>query len=103
MTLRGILKMTIQYANGKMIEAVLLSKTENTMRVAARGTEDLVELTQVNGAWITDDCEPVTVTFDWQRTQRPVEEITLEDCLCAPELALRLINLLHTDSDEDAP
>ena len=40
------------------------------MRAAVRGSEDLVELTQVNGTWITDDCEPVQVTFEWQRVQR---------------------------------
>lgn len=93
--------MTIRYANGRQIEAVMLSKTGDTVRAATRGSEDLVELTQVNGTWITDDCEPVEVTFEWQRIQRPVEEITLEDCLCSPELAARLINLLYTDSDDE--
>jgi hypothetical protein len=95
-------KMTIRYSNGQTIEAVLLSRTENLLRAAARGSEDIVELTQVNGSWITDDCEPVQVTFEWQRQAR-VEEVSLEECLCSPELAARLMQLLYTSSDEDAP
>jgi hypothetical protein len=93
--------MVIRYANGESIEAVLLSRTGNTLQAAARGSEDLVELRQVNGNWITDDCEPVQVTFEWQR-QAKVEEVSLEDCLCSPELASHLINLLYTSGEEDA-
>jgi len=94
--------MTIRYLNGETIEAVLLAQTGNTLRAAARGSEDLLELTQVNGNWITDDCEPVQVTFEWQRQQK-TEEVTLDECLCSPDLAALLINLLHTSSEDDAP
>ena len=94
--------MTIRYANGQTVEAVLLSRTGNLLRAAARGSEDIVEMTQVNGNWITDDCEAVQVTFEWQRLVR-VEELSLEECLCSPELASRLIHLLYTSSEEDAP
>ena len=46
--------------------------------------------------------KPVQVTFEWQR-QAKVEEVSLEECLCSPELASRLIHLLYTSSEEDAP
>jgi hypothetical protein len=94
--------MTIRYTDGRTMEAVLLSRTANILRAAVRGSEDAIELQQVKGVWVTDDCEPVHVTFEWQRVSRP-QDVTLEDCLCSPDLAARLVDLLHTPSDEDTP
>ena len=57
--------MTIRYNNGHTLEAVLLSRTATTMRIALQGTEDVLELQNINGAWITDECEPVNVDYAW--------------------------------------
>jgi len=93
--------MNIRYANGMTIEAVLLSRTENVMRVALQGSEDVLVLSQVNGAWVTDECEPVEVSFAWEQTAAaPVSE---DDCICSPELAARLIDMLsNCDQHEKA-
>src|SRR5262245_16537806 len=95
--------MTLRYRNGRAVEGVLLSRTEGTMRVALQGSEDVVELREVGGTWVSDECEPVQVSFAWQKpAPAPVTE---EDCFCAPELAARLIHLLMSadDAEEDSP
>ena len=92
--------MTLQYLNGHTIEAVLLSRTDLVMRVVPRGFEDVVELNFVNGAWVSDDCEPVQVRFAWESpVAAPVSE---EDFICPPELAARLISMLYMTEEPEA-
>lgn len=93
--------MTINYSDGRAVEAVLLTRTETTMRVAMQGTDDVSELSNVNGAWVSADCEPVTIEFAWQRRDRK-PTISEADCYCSHELAARLIRLLSTNSSQDS-
>ncbi len=92
--------MTIAYANGRTVQAVPLARTESSLRAAVQGAEDTLEISEVGGAWITADCEPVTIEFAWQRLDRK-PKISEADCLCSRELAARLVHLLFTDSGED--
>ena len=92
--------MTIRYANGRTLEAVLLSRTDNTLRVAAKGTEDVQVFSDINGTWVSEDCEPVRIDFEWQRHSRD-EAIAEADCICPKDLAARLMYLLFSGSDED--
>jgi hypothetical protein len=81
--------------NGYTQEAMLLSRSENSMRVAIQGSDDILRFNQVNGTWISDDCEPVEVDFAWARTEHlPV--VTMNDCICSRELAARLLHLLFS-------
>jgi len=91
--------MKIQYNNGLTLEAVLLSRAEGTMRVVAKGSDDVIELNEIAGTWVTDDCEPVQVEFAW--TRHPAATVTEEDCICSHELAAHLIHLLYA-GEEDA-
>jgi hypothetical protein len=91
--------MTIRYANGQIFEAVLLSRTETTMRVALQQRDDIVELTLVNDVWISDECEPVQVDFAWTRAMRTTA-VQEDDCVCSHELAAHLIHLLYTGDEE---
>jgi hypothetical protein len=91
--------MTIDYLNGKSVEAVLLSRTEQTMRVAVQGAGDVMELANIRGTWVTDECEPVSIRFEWQRNgQKPRLE---DDFCCSHELAARLIHALFTGANEE--
>lgn len=92
--------MTIRYANGLTKESVLLSRTQNSLRVAIEGCDDVTEIHQVNGTWVTDECEPVQVTFAWEFN--PAAEVTEADCICPPEIAASLIRLLYHPEDEIA-
>jgi hypothetical protein len=91
--------MTIRYTDGQNFEAVLLSRTDTTMRVALEKREDIVALTLVNDVWVSDECEPVRVDFAWERHEAAVE-VREEDCLCSHELAAHLIHLLYTGNEE---
>jgi hypothetical protein len=92
--------MTLRYTNGKTIEGVTLVRTANTMRVAVQGCEDAAEFTNVHGTWISEDCEPVT--FEYGPRRHAPASLSEADCTCSRELASRLIDLLLTDSEEDA-
>ena len=92
--------MKITYRNGETVEAVLLAREGDSLKVAIEGADDSVVFSNINGTWVSDDCEPARIEFAWDRRAgtTPVSE---EDCICPPELASRLIHLLYTDSDED--
>ena len=95
-------KMTLRYTNGQTIDAVLLSRREGKMRVALQGSEDVVELSEVSGTWVSDECEPVQVSFGWQKqAPAPTSE---EDFICPPELAAKLIRMLVSadETEEDS-
>jgi hypothetical protein len=91
--------MTINYLNGKSVEAVLLSRTEQTMRVAVQGAEDVIELENIHGTWVSDECEPVSLRFAWQwYGQKP--SFSEDDFCCSHELAATLLHSLFTGADE---
>jgi len=62
--------MTLTYADGTRQDAIVLSRTENRMRVIVPGCDDTFELRDVDGNWVTEDCRPVRVEFAWQRERR---------------------------------
>jgi hypothetical protein len=92
--------MTITYTNGQTIQAALVVRTDNRLRVVLAGSDDVTEFTQVSGATlVSEDCEAVQIEFGPKRANR---ECTEEDCICSPELAARLIHmLLNPEEDED--
>jgi hypothetical protein len=92
--------MTINYSDGRAVEAVLLTLLESTLRVAVQGADDVMEISDINGTWVSADCEPVAIEFAWHQLDRK-PKISEADCHCSHELAARLIRLLFTDSSED--
>jgi hypothetical protein len=100
MDLEGEKDMVIRYKNGQKIEGVLLSRTAKVMRVALQGSEDVLVLNEVNGSWITDDCEPVEVSFAWELPPAPV--VREEDFICSPELAAQLIDMLQNCEESES-
>jgi hypothetical protein len=94
--------MTIKYSDGRSDQAVLLERTETTMRVAIQGTDHVAELTNIAGAWVSEDCDLVAIEFAWQRLDRK-PTVSEADCCCSHELAAKLIHLLFTGSEEDSP
>ena len=53
----------IRYAGGIIVEAVVLAKERDRLRVAAAGFLDTVELRRVGARWFTADHEPVDFDF----------------------------------------
>ena len=62
--------MTIKYRDGRTVEAVILSRDSDSMRVAVKDAEDAVKLVSVHGTWVSEDCEPVRIEFAWERALR---------------------------------
>ncbi|PWU06918.1 MAG: hypothetical protein C5B51_11245 [Terriglobia bacterium] len=93
--------MTITYANGTKREAVLVKRHENTIRAAVKGEDDFVEFKDFNGTWVSEDCEPVQIEFEWQRHERRAE-VTEADCVCSQELAARLIQMLLSGEEPES-
>jgi hypothetical protein len=91
--------MVLIYANGSRTEAFLLARTENKIRVAIPGSDDPLELTDVHGTWVTEDCEPVRVQFAWEGKTRE-QVLTEADCICSHDLAARLLHLLWNPDEE---
>ena len=90
--------MTITYPNGTVRKAIVLSHEDNELRAAAAGCDDVLTFTRVEGIWISEDLQPVTFEFEWQRrVASPVPRE--EDCICPGELADRLISGLHGGSE----
>jgi hypothetical protein len=91
--------MTIKYPNGTIIEAVILTRDETSIRAAVQGADDVVQLANVRGAWVTEDLEPVQIQFEWQRRGRK-PGVSEADCICPQELAAKLLDLLTKDSGD---
>jgi hypothetical protein len=91
--------MTIHYNNGQVFEAVLLYRTDDSIRVAIQGSDDIRELNRINGTWVSDECEAVHVEFAWER-HNSTADLTEADCVCSHELAARLIHALFAGENE---
>jgi hypothetical protein len=91
--------MVLIFANGSRTEAVLLARNENKIRVAIAGSDDVLELTDVHGTWVTEGCEPVYVQFAWEG-KTPEQIVTEADCVCSHDLAARLVHLLWNADEE---
>jgi hypothetical protein len=90
--------MIITYANGKTIEGILLSSSDNTIRIALKGGEDVAELNRVGAAWVSEDCKPVQFRYEWEQKTRTAV-VSEADCVCTKDLATRLIQLLSTGDE----
>lgn len=99
--------MTITYPDATVRQAIILAHDGNLIRAIAPGGDDVMEFRRIHGGWVSDDLEPVTLEFEWQR-KRAVTVPSEDDCVCSPELADQLIQkLMQGDeagvSSTDAP
>lgn len=91
--------MTITYANGQKIKAALVVRTDNRIRVAFPACDDLTEFTQINGTWVSEDCEAVRIDWGWPaRATRAYQD---EDYICSQDLAAKLVHMLLNPEDEE--
>jgi len=91
--------MTIKYANGTRMEALMLSESAVTLRVAVKGVEDATTYQQVHGVWIAETCGPVEIEMDWEKKAGAAPDVV---CICSKELAERMIRLLREGAAEKA-
>ena len=85
--------MTITYSNETVLEAIVLTHEEETIRVAVAGESDARTFRRIHGVWISEEREPVAIEFAWQR-HVAVKVLDEVDCICSKKLASRLISML---------
>ncbi len=93
--------MTIKFPAGETRQGFLLSRNDSSMRVALEGGHDVTEFMEVDGEWMSENLEPVEITFEWQRAVPAVLPLNEDDFICSQPLANHLIELLFRDSSED--
>jgi hypothetical protein len=54
----------IKYEDGRVVEGIILSRKEETMRVAVQDANYAEEFTRVGGTWISENGEPVEIQFE---------------------------------------
>jgi hypothetical protein len=94
-------KVTIRRRDEEPVEGVVLTRTEYKMRVAVKDADDAAVFVCVDGTWISEDCEPVEICFDWHR-HKANEPISEANCICPKELAARLIHSLVSGEDVES-
>lgn len=92
--------MTITYSNGTVLKAIVLSHEDHTIRAIAPSCEDVLAFTCIHGTWISEEIEPVTIVFEWQR-RGAIPAFSEDDCVCPKELATRLIQMLFGGGEPD--
>ena len=53
----------LRYTNGRVLQGVVLSFGDQLMRVALKDADDAAELRLMNGRWVSEDCEIVSIEF----------------------------------------
>jgi hypothetical protein len=91
--------MTITCPDGKASKRFFYRARKSTMRVAVEGAEDAMELSNVRGIWVSDECEPLSIQFAGPRHQ--AKPALSEDDFCrSHECAARPIHLLFAGDAE---
>src|ERR1017187_8040738 len=76
------------------------NREEHEIRAAAAGCDDVLVFTRIQGTWISEELEPVTFEFEWQR--RVASPAWSEDeYVCPKKLAERLISMLLGSDEPD--
>jgi len=90
--------MTITYANGSTVDALLLSSQGDVVRAAVAGHDDVRIFKQVDGVWQAEDGQAVQLIYAWQKpTRAPVPEES--HFICSKELGRQLISSLMNGSE----
>jgi hypothetical protein len=92
--------MTITYLDGTVLKAIVLSHEERKIRAAAGGCDDVLVFTRIDGTWISEVKEPVTIEFEWQR-RGETPSCFEDDYICPKELAARLISTVLGEGEQD--
>ena len=92
--------MTITYANGTILKAIVLSHEEDEIRAIASSCDDVLVFSRIHGTWISGEIEPVAIEFAWER-RGTLSSTSEDDYVCPKNLASRLIAMLLSGSERD--
>jgi hypothetical protein len=87
--------MTITFRDGTSVHAILLCRDEDSLRAVVPGEEDTLIFRFVNGTWISECSEPVTIEVECQRNTYD-SAVTEADCICSKPVAAELMKGLYS-------
>src|SRR4051794_36466982 len=94
--------MTITYANGASVEALLMARGNDYLRAAVPGDDDLRTFHLVSGTWFSEAGEVVKLEFVWQQRHGGTADVPPEsECICPKELASHLMAVLLAGGERD--
>ncbi len=90
--------MTITYANGNTVDALILSSQGDVLRAAVPGHDDVRVFKQVEGVWQAEDGQTVQLIYPWQKdtVATPARE---SHFICSKGLGRQLISRLMNGSE----
>ena len=91
--------MTIAYPNGAVLKAFVLSHDDHEIRAIAAGYGDVLTFSCIQGTWISEGLERVSIEFEWQ--SRGATTTTSEDGTVCPKAA-RMLRILFGGGEFDA-
>jgi hypothetical protein len=90
--------MTITYADGTVVEALLLSYKEPVLRLAVTGDDDVRVFKCIDAVWRAEDGEEVQVKPSWP-ADRPAPVPEESHFICSEGVARQLIGNLMNGSE----
>jgi hypothetical protein len=90
--------MTITYADGTVVEALLLSFREPVLRLAVAGDDDVRVFTCIDTVWRAENGQKVQVKHSWPN-DRPVPVPEESHFICSEGVARQLIGNLMNGSE----
>ncbi len=93
--------MTITYPSGTVLNAFVVSHDDHELRAVAAGCEDVLAFTRINGTWVSEAIDPVTIEFEWQH-RTAVHVLSEDDFICPKEVARELIHSMRTVGERNA-
>jgi len=92
--------MNITYPNGRVVKALLRSRSQGELCVTVAGCGDVLSFTLINGAWMCGETEAVTIAPDGQRSVAPKPRPE-DDRVCANVLPSSRISTLLNGCKRD--
>jgi hypothetical protein len=90
--------MTVTYADGTAVEALLLSLEEPVLRLAIAGDDDVRVFTSTDGVWRANNGQQVQLKYSWQN-DRPAPVPEESHFICSGDVARQLIGNLMNGSE----
>jgi hypothetical protein len=90
--------MTITYADGTVVEALLLSFEEPVLRLAIAGDDDVRVFRCIDRVWRAENGQQVQLKYAWQN-DRPAPIPEESHFICSEEVARQLIGNLMNGSE----
>jgi len=93
---------TITHPNGSVLKATVLSCDEHAIRAIVPGSDDTLVFTRTRDTWVSEELDPVTARFDWQRGGPAPTSRSDDDYVCPKALAAYLLQSLNGGRERGA-